>query len=54
MAKLLLNAEKRDLTKKTKELRANRIVPAVVYGKNQESLAIQVDASELLRMHRKA
>jgi large subunit ribosomal protein L25 len=54
MAKLLLNAEKRDLTKKVRDLRANRIVPAVVYGKNQESISIQIDASDLLRMHRKS
>lgn len=54
MAKLVLNAEKRDLNKKNKELRANRIVPAVVYGKSLESLPIQIDASDLLRMHREA
>jgi large subunit ribosomal protein L25 len=52
MAKLVLNAEKRDLTKKVRDLRANRIVPAIVYGKNQEAISIQIDASDLLRMHR--
>jgi len=54
MAKILLNAEKRDTTKKTKELRANRIVPAVVYGKHQESTPIQLDASDVLRVFREA
>ena len=54
MAKLLLNAEKRNTADKTKVLRANRIVPGVVYGKTQESISIQFDASDLLRMHRKA
>ena len=54
MAKLVLNAEKRNTADKTKVLRANRIIPGVVYGKTQESLAIQMDASDLLRMHRKA
>jgi large subunit ribosomal protein L25 len=54
MAKLVLNAEKRNTADKTKVLRANRIVPGVVYGKTQESIAIQFDASELLRMHRAA
>jgi len=54
MAKLVLNAEKRNTADKTKVLRANRIVPGVVYGKTQESIAIQFDASELLRMHRNA
>lgn len=54
MANLVLNAQKRDLTKKVRDLRANRIVPAVVYGKTQESVSIQMDASDLLRMHRTA
>ena len=54
MAKLVLNAEKRNTADKTKVLRANRIIPGVVYGKTQESIAIQMDASDLLRMHRKA
>jgi len=54
MAKLVLNAEKRNTAEKVKDLRAKRIVPAVVYGKTQESLSIQIDASDLLRMHRKA
>ena len=54
MAKLVLNAEKRNTAEKVRDLRANRIVPAVVYGKTQESLSIQIDASDLLRMHRKA
>jgi len=31
MAKLLLNAEKRNTAEKTKDLRAQRIIPGVVY-----------------------
>jgi len=54
MAKLVLNAEKRNTADKTKVLRANRIIPGVVYGKTQESIAIQMDASDLLRIFRKA
>jgi len=54
MAKLVLNAEKRDTAHKTKVLRADRIIPGVVYGKTQESIAIQMDASDLLRMYRTA
>lgn len=54
MAKLLLNAEKRNTAEKTKDLRAQRIIPGVVYWKNQESIAIQIDASDLLRMWRLA
>ena len=54
MAKILLNAEKRKAEEKTKTLRANRIIPAVVYGKNQEAISLKLDASELLRVHREA
>jgi large subunit ribosomal protein L25 len=54
MEKLILNSEKRDLAIKVRDLRANRIVPAIVYGKNQESISIQMDASDLLRIHRTA
>jgi len=54
MAKILLNAEKRKAEEKTKTLRANRIIPAVVYGKNQEAISLKIDASELLRVHREA
>ncbi|MDQ7022099.1 MAG: 50S ribosomal protein L25 [Candidatus Gracilibacteria bacterium] len=52
MTKLVLNAEKRNLAEKTKVLRVNRIIPGVVYGRTQESISIQMDASELLRTFR--
>jgi len=54
MAKIVLNAEKRNTADKTKVLRANRVIPGVVYGKSQESIAIQIDASDLLRAFRNA
>ncbi len=54
MAKLVLNAEKRNTAEKTKVLRANRVIPGVVYGRTQESISIQMDASDLLRMYRTA
>lgn len=54
MAKLVLNAEKRNTADKTKVLRAQRIIPGVVYWKNQESVAIQMNASDLLRTYRVA
>jgi len=54
MADLVLNAEIRNSDEKLKVLRANRIVPAVVYGKNQESVSIKVDATDLLRTFRKS
>ena len=54
MAKIVLNADKRNTADKTKVLRANRIIPGVVYGRTQESISIQMDASDLLRTYRTA
>jgi ribosomal protein L25 (general stress protein Ctc) len=54
MAKLVLNAEKRNTAEKIRVLRANRIIPGIVYGKTQEAISIQMDASDLLRMYRTA
>jgi len=53
MEKLELNAELRGPEEKLRELRASRIIPAVVYGRNQESLSIKLDATDLLRAFRK-
>jgi len=54
MEKLELNAELRGSEEKLRELRVSRVIPAVVYGGNQESLSIKVDATDLLRTFRKA
>jgi len=53
MAELVLNAEIRNSDEKVKDLRANRIVPAVVYGKEQESISIKLGATDVLRIFRK-
>lgn len=49
-----LNAEIRSLDIKNKELRADRKIPAVVYGKNQEPISIILDYSEFLKTFRKS
>lgn len=54
MKDLVLKADKRTPDENSRDLRANRIVPAVVYGKTQDSLSIKIDASDLLRMYRTA
>jgi len=52
MKDLVLKADKRTSEENSRDLRANRIVPAVVYGKTQKALSIKIDASDLLRMYR--
>src|SRR5262245_25256312 len=48
MAKLTLDAQPRDLTgRKVRQLRQQGLVPVVVYGKNQEPVALQVSARNL-------
>ncbi|MCD5380689.1 50S ribosomal protein L25 [Candidatus Gracilibacteria bacterium] len=54
MKDLVLKAQKRTSEENSRDLRASRIVPAVVYGKTQESLSLKIDASDLLRMYRTA
>lgn len=49
-----LNAQKRSSEAKVKELRAKRIVPAVVYGKDSEPVMIQVNLSEMVKVERNA
>ncbi|PID70421.1 50S ribosomal protein L25 [bacterium DOLZORAL124_38_8] len=49
-----INAEKRDSAVKRSVLEDERKVPAVVYGANFESTALSLDASEILRVYRKA
>jgi len=52
MKKLSLNASIRNTQEKTKDIRNNKILPAVVYGKTQKSTAIQMDYSEFLKLFR--
>lgn len=52
MEKLVLQVEKRDSNESVAELRAAKIIPWIVYGKNQETISIKVDNSSLLRAFR--
>ncbi len=55
MAILELKAQPRSLTgRQVKQLRAQGIVPAVVYGRDMPSLAIQIGAREMERTLRRA
>ena len=54
MTSFAISADIRDVNQKTSELRADRKVPGVVYGKTQEPISIVVDASDFLRLHRGA
>lgn len=54
MESFVLNAELRSSEEKLNLLREDRKVPAVVYGKDSEPVAIKIDASELLKTERKA
>jgi ribosomal protein L25 (general stress protein Ctc) len=54
MTSFAISADIRDVNQKTSELRANRKVPGVVYGKTQEPISLLTDASDFLRLHRAA
>jgi ribosomal protein L25 (general stress protein Ctc) len=54
MEKLTLKANKRFAIDSARDLRLNRKIPAVVYGKTQESTPIVVEYSDFLRTFRKA
>ena len=54
MENLNLSAQTRDLSVKLKDIRANKLLPAVVYGHKQESIAIQLNYSEFLKTFRKS
>jgi large subunit ribosomal protein L25 len=54
MTSFAISADIRDVNQKTSELRADRKVPGVVYGKTQEPISILCDASDFLRLHRGA
>jgi large subunit ribosomal protein L25 len=52
MEKLNLNAQIRNTEEKLSEVRAAKMIPAVVYWKNQEPIAIKVAYSEFLKLFR--
>lgn len=52
MKNLSLTAQLRNTEEKTKDLRNNKIIPAVVYGKGTESMSIQMNYSDFLRLFR--
>lgn len=54
MENLILNAEIRTKEEKLSEVRASKMVPAIVYGKHQEPILIKVNYSDFLRTFRKA
>lgn len=54
MTNFAITADIRDTSGKTSELRANKKVPGVVYGKTQEPISIALDNSDFLRLYRNA
>ena len=53
MAKSNLMAQKRDESLNPRELRRSGKVPATLYGKDQESLSLQLDAKEFMNTYKK-
>ena len=47
-----LNAEKRNADKNPRQLRAEGLLPATVYGKGQESMSIQVSTKDFTLAYR--
>jgi large subunit ribosomal protein L25 len=54
MEKLVLSGVSRDTAIKTSDIRASKKVPAVVYGHAVAPIHVSVDASEFLKLFRKA
>ena len=52
MEKVTLHAELRNESNDLRDVRADRKVPAVVYGKGIENASLMIDASALLKAHR--
>lgn len=52
MENLNLNAQIRNTEEKNKEIRAAKMIPAVVYWKKQEPITIKIDYSEFLKLFR--
>lgn len=54
MEKVVLKSQKREAGENVKELRASKVVPAVVYGHKQEAVTIKMGSSDVLRAYRSA
>jgi ribosomal protein L25 (general stress protein Ctc) len=54
MTKFAISAEIRAPEEKTSHIRTSKKVPGIVYGKSQEPISIVLDASDFLRLSRKA
>jgi len=54
MENINLNADIRTTEEKLSEVRTSKMVPAIVYGKHQESILIKMGNSDFLRTFRKA
>lgn len=54
METVVLNAEVRTADENLKHMRRDMVVPAVVYGKTQEPIAVKITNSDLLRAYRTA
>lgn len=54
MKDIVLQAQKRGAEEKLKDLRREKTVPCVVYGKKQEAIAIKVNNADLIKTYRKA
>lgn len=52
MENLNLNAQIRNTEEKLSEVRAAKMIPAVVYWKHQEPIAIKIDNSEFIKLFR--
>ena len=48
-----LQAEKRDENKNPRQLRAEGVLPATVYGKGVESVSVQLNAKEFVQNYKK-
>jgi len=54
MSSYNITADIRTKDEKVAQLRSERKVPGVIYGKKQEPISISLDASDLLRLYRSA
>jgi large subunit ribosomal protein L25 len=54
MKNLNLNTQIRKKEEKLSEIRSSKMIPAVVYGKNQEAILLKMDYSEFLKTFRKS
>ena len=54
MENINLNADIRTTEEKLSEVRTSKMIPAIVYGRNQESILLKMNYSEFLKTFRKA